>query len=96
MQTPRMMLFDNFFEARTEFFNRDCRSGPHRGEVYHRACGARIRVVAAIVSVHDGALEGCVGDEDQLKVGVPYCPLCEPVPAAEGCVHVSRGEDGGQ
>jgi hypothetical protein len=83
-----MMMFDKFYAERTEFLNRDCRGGTGRGEVYHRACGTRIRVVGATLHVHDQSHEGCVGNGEHFEAGIPYCPKCEPQPAAEGCVHV--------
>jgi hypothetical protein len=52
-------------------------------------CGSRIMSHTVFFSIHDAAFHDlCAGPGDVVRLGIPYCPKCEPKPDESGCIHI--------
>lgn len=88
MQTPQKQWFDDFFHARTVFFDHHCVSPGRRGALYCLGCRTAIKCVNVTIEIHDLNPDICEGSGEKFEAGIPYCPHCEPRPVEFGCVHV--------
>lgn len=87
MQTPAKVTLDQYLQARREFLAQKTLAWPTTGGLQCVECGGAIRGQAAILSVHDLNVGVCAGTGHTMTTAVPYCPACEEVPAARGCLH---------
>lgn len=87
MQTPVKLTLDQYLQARREFLARKTLTSRVTGLLVCPECGIRIRAQAATLDIHGPDLGVCQGEGDTMNTAVPYCPKCEEVPAARGCVH---------
>jgi hypothetical protein len=88
MQTPVKMTLEEWRAAKEQWLAERTLAWPLSGNLTCGECGTRILAVAVKLQLHDRRLPGCQGDGETLETGVPYCPNCETLPKAEGCVHV--------
>ena len=87
MQTPEKVTLEGFLEARVAFM-RGVEARPDPRLTFRcRKCGATIKTVSAQISVHEARFGGCAGWGEVINAAIPYCPSCEELPAATGCVH---------
>ncbi len=87
MQTPTKVTLDGFYLGRNEYLRNDTHTNYETMRVLCRKCGSRIKVLPAKIEIHDAANGQCVGGGESFETGIPYCPHCEEMPAAAGCVH---------
>ena len=87
MQTPVKVTLEGFYQARKGYLAEKCHFHGVTGRMLCRKCGERIKMVAAKVEIHEAGNGQCVGNGERFEAGIPYCPGCEELPAAEGCVH---------
>ena len=87
MQTPVKLTLDGFYGRRAEFLRERTIKNEANGRVICRVCGTRIKILPAQIEIHEAGNGQCVGNGESFEAGVPYCPGCEELPAAEGCVH---------
>jgi hypothetical protein len=53
-----------------------------------KKCGGTIIRLTAALSLHDARFSNlCAGAGEVRLIPIPYCPKCDPVPKASGCLH---------
>jgi hypothetical protein len=87
MQTPVRVKLEEFQAARKEWLRTRVVVWPET-EVYTCVdCQTRIKMAPVKLEVHEAGLAACLSTGEEFETGIPYCPRCEPLPAARGCVH---------
>lgn len=87
MQTPLKVTLDQYLQARREFLAQKTLAWPTTGGLQCVECGGTIRAQAATLDVHGPELGVCENHGETMDTAVPYCPACEEMPPARGCLH---------
>jgi hypothetical protein len=88
MNTPKRISLEQFMQERAEWGAEHCVEREDGVEVCAE-CGAPIEEAQPYISLHDARFgEACAGCGQVLRLAIPYCPSCEEIPAASGCLHV--------
>lgn len=87
MQTPVKMEYADLSESLHRWLEDNChRHGTSHSAILH-SCGQAISHRMVMIRVHKPADCAAKDGHKIVWVNVPYCPHCEELPAAVGCVH---------
>lgn len=87
MRTPEKTHISEYLSAKVSFLDQECVANGKTGLLYCRQCGERILGANVTLLVHNPALPEDKSLADVVVTGIPYCPHCEEMPAAEGSLY---------